>query len=413
MMIGDKSDKLYLDIQIDLLKQIIETTRSKTSVKITSMKDLADDDVLKDVFSQLIDGRYSEYEKALAKVYGKMDKVDSDIEKCFNDYAHLIELRKDIKRNEQKLDRIYSLMELNAFGKEDTDSDDEIIKIEVTSKQDKEESKFDDNIINPKPTRSVHNENISRSENGDQNLNITQPIITKSTKVVSTDSMKKISGFKVDNKNKEKQASIKKINALKVMFVELESKVDVINKRLSDIEYSDQLISSAGEEAAQNSGSVVHSKGTLMIQAEFMGVKHLVGRQQISIRKIENVIKQINEWKDEFNANKIFDDHKTDLEILKKYIEEVNDYHMKMYKNTEHQLHNKADFSILDEFTQNVENKVMKDLKTKIDKIDHKRMQNSMKKKLEAIEREVVEMSKASLNGSAPFISSFFMVKDK
>lgn len=167
---------------------------------------------------------------------------------------------------------------------------------------------------------------------------------------------------------KEPKASNKKMNALKIMFVELETKVTGLDKRLKHIEYADQLIADAAEETALNSATVVHSKGNLMMQTEFMGIKHLIGRHQVSIKKIENVIKQFNEWKNEFNLTKIYDDQKHDLEILKKYIEEVNDYHAKLYQNTESKLHNKADFNIMQEFTANVENKVMIDLNQKIDK---------------------------------------------
>jgi hypothetical protein len=45
------------------------------------MKDLAEDDVLTSIFSELIDGRYNEYEENLNKVYGKMYKIEGDIEK--------------------------------------------------------------------------------------------------------------------------------------------------------------------------------------------------------------------------------------------------------------------------------------------------------------------------------------------
>lgn len=98
---------------------------------------------------------------------------------------------------------------------------------------------------------------------------------------------------------------------------------------------------------------------------------------------------------------------------MKKYIEEVNDYNTKLYKNTESQLHTKADHNLLEEFKQNVEDRVMKDLKTKIDKIDHKRIQNTIKKKIEAIEKEITEIEKNTLSGTHPFKSPFLKANDK
>ena len=55
----------------------------------------------------------------------------------------------------------------------------------------------------------------------------------------------------------------------------------------------------------------------------------------------------------------------------------------------------------------------MKDLKTKIDKIDHKRVQNTIKKKFEAIEKEINEIEKNTLSGSHPFKSPFLKTNDK
>ena len=129
--------------------------------------------------------------------------------------------------------------------------------------------------------------------------------------------------------------------------------------------------------------------------------------------RIENVINQINEWKNDINISKIYEDHHTDLEILKKYIEEVNDYNTKLYKNTESKLHNKADHQIMDEFRKNVEHKVMKDLQHKIDKMEHQRIQNSMRKKLEAMEKEIVEMGKVTMIGAKPFKAPFLKANDR
>ena len=79
--LGGKTDKPYVDSIENNLLLMIDHIKTKTSVKISSMKELADDDVLKDIFTKLIDGRYTEYEKSLAKVYAKLDIAESDVEK--------------------------------------------------------------------------------------------------------------------------------------------------------------------------------------------------------------------------------------------------------------------------------------------------------------------------------------------
>ena len=79
--IGDKIDKPQLQALEESLNHQIQQVRSKTSVKITSMEDLADNETLHGIFSELIDNRYKEYEKSLSKVYAKMDKVEGDVER--------------------------------------------------------------------------------------------------------------------------------------------------------------------------------------------------------------------------------------------------------------------------------------------------------------------------------------------
>jgi GTPase involved in cell partitioning and DNA repair len=113
------------------------------------------------------------------------------------------------------------------------------------------------------------------------------------------------------------------------------------------------------------------------------------------------------------NISKIYDDNKSDLEILKKYIEEVNDYHSKLYKTTEYKLHNKPDFDLMTEFKQNVEDKVMKDLQHKIDKMEYRRVNNTIQKKMESMEKEIVEMGKITLGGSKILKTPFLKVNEK
>ena len=202
---------------------------------------------------------------------------------------------------------------------------------------------IDDNtLIKIQPAKSTTNFNQPlKSETGDNMSlldpnNIATPSPARSSKFIPGNSPSKKSSKLVSvSKVKEKQAINKKFHAMKMMFVELDSRVENMAKRLEEMEYTDKLIANATEESALNTGSAVQSKGSLMMQTEFTGVKHLIGRQQLSLKKIENVIKQINEWKNDINLSKIYEEQKNDLEILKKYIEEVNDYNSKMYKNTE------------------------------------------------------------------------------
>lgn len=52
-------------------------------------------------------------------------------------------------------------------------------------------------------------------------------------------------------------------------------------------------------------------------------------------------------------------------------------------------LHSKPNYEILENFQRNVNEKVLKHLVSKVDKDEHKRIQNSMRKKIDHLEKEM------------------------
>ena len=59
--------------------------------------------------------------------------------------------------------------------------------------------------------------------------------------------------------------------------------------------------------------------------------------------------------------------------MLRKYIAEVNQYSTDFYERLSRRMDMKADTDILSNFQNNVESKVLQQLRKKIDKIEHKR----------------------------------------
>ena len=242
------------------------------------MKDLADDDVLQEIFSELIDGRYGEYEKAFGKVMGRMDKIEVDLEQCFDNYEYMIGVKKRIATTEQKLDRIYGLMEENLFNKDDDVTEQDVEEVNDVNSEKQGESNQNNKIDDTKSAFARENENKSKCES--QNLLQAQvqkpvPMSSRSTRKVS---------LKRSNKNSSNTGmSALKLNALKIMFVELETKIDEINLRLKERESHDQIITNATNEISDSLGDSGLKKG--MMSLEFQGMKQLVGRQQMSIMK--------------------------------------------------------------------------------------------------------------------------------
>lgn len=79
--VGDKADRKFMEAELKDLREAIKNVKNKAQVKISSMKQLADDDTLRSIFEELIDGRYNEYEKSIAKIHGRMDTIGGDIER--------------------------------------------------------------------------------------------------------------------------------------------------------------------------------------------------------------------------------------------------------------------------------------------------------------------------------------------
>jgi hypothetical protein len=293
--IGDKADKTELISFEQSLSEAIDEVKNRSQIKITSLKDIADDESLQKLFAELIDGRYIEYEKKIGKVFGKMDKIENDIERCFDDYEHTKEIKRDIMRNEQKLDRIYSLMELNAFGKNNdvTCSDIEEEEEEEPSQKNLivKQNELVPNINTIENIRNIEAKSVANSDADNVDMDKLMPSSNKKEETKSSKSISEIKSNKVKIIMKKKSNRVKdsvpsqQINAIKVMFVKLESRVDEINRRLTEREYQDELITNTVGNINQSFPGLANSSPGALVHSEFIGVKHLVGRHQMSITK--------------------------------------------------------------------------------------------------------------------------------
>jgi hypothetical protein len=293
--IGDKADKTELISFEQSLSEAIDEVKNRSQIKITSLKDIADDESLQKLFAELIDGRYIEYEKKIGKVFGKMDKIESDIERCFDDYEHTKEIKRDIMRNEQKLDRIYSLMELNAFGKNndvtcsdiEEEEEEESSQKHLTVKQ----NELVPNMNTTENIRNIEAKSVANSDADNVDMDKLMPSSNKKEETKSSKSISEIKSNKVKIIMKKKSNRVKdsvpsqQINAIKVMFVKLESRVDEINRRLTEREYQDELITNTVGNINQSFPGLANSSPGALVHSEFIGVKHLVGRHQMSITK--------------------------------------------------------------------------------------------------------------------------------
>jgi len=220
-----------------------------------------------------------------------MDQIDNDMERCFDEYESMKLVRKDIKRNEQKLDRIYNLMELNAFGQgvdQPSDEDD----YETNSQNPKSshgvtyipEKDRLDHFDEDEVTEIAAKTNIKKKESETMLLNPNDLKEVKSSKVISEIESSR-SKIVSRSKKKESSISIQKLNAVKIMFVKLEGKVDDINNRLTQREEQDNMFSNTVQEVSKNIPNYNNKGTSSLMQAEFISIKHLISRHQMSIAK--------------------------------------------------------------------------------------------------------------------------------
>ena len=198
-----------------------------------------------------------------------MDKIDSDLERLFEDYQKVMH-----KNNSQgKVEQIFSNLK-NVFGDDEegiTNLDEEIV-----SEKESEEKK---EPIDAKSTFAKENNSIKGELVVPDASNQPHP---QSSRTTRRDASKMKSRSRLGRGN-DGVISTQKLNAIKLMFVKLESKIEDINGRLQEKENYDQIIANATDELSETLGDNKVKVG--LFNLEFMGIKQLVGRQQLSLLK--------------------------------------------------------------------------------------------------------------------------------
>ncbi|CDW80055.1 UNKNOWN [Stylonychia lemnae] len=213
--------------------------------------------------------------------------------------------------------------------------------------------------------------------------------------------------------NKDGSVSLNLSSGVQAKLKQLEDKLDEVYDKMKEKEFlnefftqqavndpnpihvSDQHLQSTNSDGQHNSQGV--PKQLIM---EVMSIKTITGKQQMQLNKIQNQINMLESNKPKIDQDKILKMQKENYELLKKYIDEVNQYSSDLYQKLQVKLNLKADQDLVEKFKQNVEDKVLTDLHQKMDKIDHKRMQNALKKKIDQLEDKLVKGQKTNLNSS-------------
>jgi S-adenosylmethionine:diacylglycerol 3-amino-3-carboxypropyl transferase len=97
----------------------------------------------------------------------------------------------------------------------------------------------------------------------------------------------------------------------------------------------------------------------------------------------------LEEYRNQNTSSKFNQEQKKQVDEIKDLIKNVNEYHNSLIGTLQGKLHAKPDYEVLENFQKNVNEKVLNLLVSKIDRDEHRRIQHSMRKKLNHLEKEV------------------------
>ena len=141
-------------------------------------------------------------------------------------------------------------------------------------------------------------------------------------------------------------------------------------------------------------------------------MKQLLGKQQLVIKKLESFIVD--------NEKKIaaFDKQENTIhenaKLLWEYIDEQTSTFQTLIQKINGKLNGKPDFGFFDLFKEKVEKKFLYRLDDKIDKIEHKKMQQSLRNKVNKMEKEINSLHDMSMTQREPtYMSPFIQANNK
>lgn len=190
--------------------------------------------------------------------------------------------------------------------------------------------------------------------------------------------------------------TMKQLEAIRAMYLSLETDVEDLKERMKEKEYATQMVEQSAIDIAQGKKpEPINLKGVRerdmhrIMNVEFMGMKQLIGKHQITLNRVEQWLRDLEEYRNQNTSSKFNQEQKKQVDEIKDLIKNVNEYHNSLIGTLQGKLHAKPDYEVLENFQKNVNEKVLNLLVSKIDRDEHRRIQHSMRKKLNHLEKEV------------------------
>ena len=134
--------------------------------------------------------------------------------------------------------------------------------------------------------------------------------------------------------------SKKQTEAIHAMYINLESEIEEIKKRMDENDFATDMVENSAIDIAQGkkpeeiliAGSTRDRNIHRIMNVEFMGMKQLLGKHQLSINKLEQKVRDLEEYKSQNNITKFTVEQKNQSDALQAYIKEADEYNSELFR---------------------------------------------------------------------------------
>lgn len=288
-----KVDKTYMETFEASLNVLIKQSKGNNSIT-NVLKNLSDSML---VIKDRMEFNNEKYESAMEDLYKKVSKYDDESQKFMDEMEEIDRFKAKNKVLQSKMDKLFILLKQHAF---DPDSLAEDIEGKI-------DIEFKDIAELAKATADG-----------------------KTNKAAAT--------AKLDI------ASKKQIEAIHAMYIHVESEFEELKRRMDEKDYVAEMVEQSAIDIAQGkkpqempvAGSARDRNIHRIMNVEFMGMKQLIGKHQLVLNKLDQRVRDLEEYKSMNNLSKFNQEQQKQSDALQAYIKEADEYNSELFRKVWH-----------------------------------------------------------------------------
>lgn len=114
--------------------------------------------------------------------------------------------------------------------------------------------------------------------------------------------------------SKIEPGSKKQIDAIHAMYIKIETEIEDLKEKAKEKDYATEMVEQSALEIAQgkkpgniNLRGVKERDIHRIMNVEFMGMKQLIGKHQMTLNRVEKCLRDLEEYKNQNNYGKLID----------------------------------------------------------------------------------------------------------